>query len=80
MYHQFLNVIAESYDPHTAFFSQDDKERFETALSSEAGSFGLELDENSNGEIEIKRLTPGGAAWRSNKLHKGRYSYRDPSE
>ena len=71
MYHQFLNVIAESYDPHTAFFSQNDKERFETALSTEAGSFGLELDENPNGEIEIKRLTPGGAAWRSNQLHKG---------
>ena len=71
MFHHFLNVIAESYDPHTAFFSQGDKERFETSLSTEAGSFGLELDENSNGEIEIERLTPGGAAWRSNKLHKG---------
>lgn len=71
VFRQFLNVIAESYDPHTAFFSSEDKQSFETSLSREAGSFGIELNENSQGEIQIARLTPGGSAWRSNKLHKG---------
>ncbi|MCX6183416.1 MAG: carboxy terminal-processing peptidase [Bacteroidetes bacterium] len=67
----FLNVLAESYDPHSSHFTPGQKERFEKALSKESYSFGFGLDENSEGEVSIAYLTPGGAAWKNGQIHKG---------
>ncbi|WP_176955905.1 carboxy terminal-processing peptidase [Catalinimonas alkaloidigena] len=67
----FLNAVANQYDPHTAFFSGADKEGFEASLSREAYTFGFEVEEGPNGEIQVAQLMPGGPAWKSNELHKG---------
>ncbi|GAB4412095.1 MAG: carboxy terminal-processing peptidase [Bacteroidia bacterium] len=67
----FLKNLSEQFDPHSAYFSAYEKDRFESSLATEALSFGIELDENRYGDIEIGRLTPGGPAWRSKELHKG---------
>lgn len=67
----FLESIAQSYDPHTSHFTPMQKQRFEKAISKEAYSFGFGLDENSEGEIVIAYLTPGGAAWKNGNIHKG---------
>jgi len=68
---QFFNAIAQSFDPHTSYFSQTEKNNFEASLSSEQDAYGFETDETEIGEIEIVRLLPGGPAWKSNELHKG---------
>jgi carboxyl-terminal processing protease len=67
----YLEAIALTYDPHSSHFTPRQKERFEKALSKEAYSFGFGLDETNDGAIIIAYLTPGGAAWKSGKLHKG---------
>jgi len=67
----FFNSITHQYDPHSDFFSISDKEIFETMLSDENLSFGLEVVENEAGNLEIAALVPGGPAWKSNELHKG---------
>jgi carboxyl-terminal processing protease len=67
----YFNAIATSFDPHTNYFSPREKEVFQSNLSSEGFSFGLDLEENDNGEIYIERLAPGGPAWKSGELHKG---------
>lgn len=67
----FFNALAHQYDPHTDFFSVSDKQLFEEYLSDENLSFGLEVAENKDGELEISSLIPGGPAWKSNVLHKG---------
>jgi carboxyl-terminal processing protease len=67
----YLEAIALTYDPHSSHFTPRQKERFEKALSKEAYSFGFGLDETNNGEIIIAYLTPGGAAWKSGRIHKG---------
>ncbi len=68
---RFLSVMANSFDPHTEFFSDAEKKDFESDITTETFTFGLGIDENRNGEIEITDLIPGGPAWKSNEIHKG---------
>ncbi len=67
----FLDAVATCFDPHSNYFSQSGREDFTSSLATEGMSFGLDLDENDNGEVVIDRLVPGGPAWKSNELHKG---------
>jgi carboxyl-terminal processing protease len=67
----YFNCIASAFDPHTNYFSPEEKEKFQSAISTEAFSFGLELEENHKGQVVIKRMVPGGPAWKSGELHKG---------
>lgn len=71
VFNLYLNSITNSFDPHSAYFSYNEKEQFESSLSTSKFSFGAELDENENGEIFISRLIPGGSAWRSKELKEG---------
>jgi carboxyl-terminal processing protease len=67
----FLNTLTNCYDPHTSFFSADDKQNFETQLSADGLSFGMDIEASENGEIAVSGLAPGGAAWKSSRIHKG---------
>lgn len=67
----FLNAIAHSYDPHTMYFSPEDRQSFEHSLSAKADSYGLELKSDQLNTITIAGLAPGGPAWKSNELHVG---------
>lgn len=67
----YLNTLTGSFDPHTNYFSLNDKEQFESSISKSKISFGADLEQNDNGEIVISRLIPGGPAWRSGELNPG---------
>ncbi|MCD4694827.1 MAG: carboxy terminal-processing peptidase [Bacteroidales bacterium] len=71
IFNLYLNILAGSFDPHTNYFSKNNKEHFDFLLSRNKFSFGVDLDQNKNGDIYIARLVPGGPAWRSNELNKG---------
>lgn len=66
----FFGSITYCFDPHSVYMSKTDWENFESSLSKEAFSFGMDLDENEAGDVYIARLVPGGPAWKSNELHK----------
>lgn len=66
----YLDAIASEFDPHTNYFSQEGKEEFQSALSSNGLSFGIDFDENQKGQVVIQHLEPGGPAWKSGELHK----------
>ncbi|HEV8283998.1 MAG TPA: carboxy terminal-processing peptidase [Chitinophagaceae bacterium] len=66
----YFNAIATSFDPHTMYFSPEEKEDFQSSLSSEQFSLGFTVDETNDGKIMITRLIPGGPAWKSGELHK----------
>jgi carboxyl-terminal processing protease len=68
---QYLNEIATCFDPHTNYFSPEGKEAFQSALSTEGLSYGVEFDEDDKGNIVIDHLVPGGPAWKTGELHKG---------
>jgi carboxyl-terminal processing protease len=71
VYHAYLNAIAAGFDPHTNYFSNEGKEKFESGISAEVLSFGVELDRTETGEIIIENLVPGGSAWKSGDLNEG---------
>lgn len=65
----YLAAIASAFDPHTAFFSPDEKADFESSLSTEQASFGFSVGDK-DGKLIIEHLLPGGPAWKSGELHR----------
>ena len=65
----YFNTVAASFDPHTTFFSADEKEDFQASLSTENKSFGFVVDDKEN-KVIIQHLIPGGPAWKSGELHR----------
>lgn len=68
---EFLNAMTLRYDPHSSYFSSEEKEDLEVELSSEVSVFGIQFIENDDFEIEITDVTPGSSAWNSNMIFKG---------
>lgn len=68
---EFLNAMTLRYDPHSSYFSPEEKEDMEVELSSEVSVFGIQFVENDDFEIEITDVTPGSSAWNSNMIFKG---------
>ncbi|MBI5540508.1 MAG: PDZ domain-containing protein [Bacteroidia bacterium] len=67
----YMNAFATCFDPHTFFFTPNDKKNFESAISPNSLSFGFTIKETTDYEIEIASLIPGGPAWKSNLIHTG---------
>jgi carboxyl-terminal processing protease len=67
----YLTSIANTFDPHTNYFSNDEKESFDGSLSNENLSFGFDLDRNERGQLKVASVVPGGAAWNSNRINEG---------
>lgn len=64
----YLNAVAIVFDPHTEFFSPEEKQNFQASLSTEDKSFGFITGEKE-GKVIIQHLIPGGPAWKSGELH-----------
>jgi carboxyl-terminal processing protease len=67
----YLNAITYAYDPHTLYLSQNEYEDYKGGTSREVFSFGLQVDENEIGEIEVSQVVPGSPAWKCNEINKG---------
>ncbi|MBI1783204.1 MAG: PDZ domain-containing protein [Sphingobacteriales bacterium] len=67
----YCESIATCYDPHTSYFTADNKENFESQLGNNPWLFGFSLDEDEDGDAEIKNLVPGSPAYQSGLLNKG---------
>ncbi|HEV2480015.1 MAG TPA: S41 family peptidase [Puia sp.] len=80
----YCQALAVCYDPHTAYFSPDEKAAFETDLGNKPLSFGLTLDEDDDGHAVVGHLEPGGPAFQSGALSEGdkitavRWESKDP--
>ena len=66
----FLNSIVERFDPHTFYFSPDDKEKFDVSMSGSFQGIGARL-QKKNDVIEVSELISGGPAWRGKELEAG---------
>ena len=67
----FMNAVAYAFDPHTMYFKPDTKDLFESMVSKESYSYGIEVYRNQAGKIEVYRIVPGSIAWNSNSIHEG---------
>jgi carboxyl-terminal processing protease len=68
---KLLEIVAQSFDPHTTYFTKSRAEEFKASLSTEVFAFGFSLFENERGEPVIMTVEPGSPAWKSNDLHEG---------
>ena len=80
----YCQSLAECYDPHTAYFSPDEKASFESELGNKPLSYGLSLSEDEDGHAQVSHLEPGGPAFQSGSLSEGdkivtvRWDGKDP--
>lgn len=66
----YLNAIAERFDPHTFYFSPDNKEKFDISMSGKFEGIGARLQKKDN-QVEVSELISGGPAWRGKELEAG---------
>ncbi len=66
----FLNSIVEQFDPHTFYFSPDDKDKFDISMSGKFEGIGARL-QKKNDAVEVSELISGGPAWRGKELEAG---------
>ncbi len=66
----YINAIVTQYDPHTYYFSPEDKEKFDVSMSGKFEGIGARLQKKSEG-IEVSELISGGPAWRGKLLEQG---------
>lgn len=67
---KYFEAFVHLFDPHSAYFTKDSWASFFTSLSSDDFVFGLAVEENTAGALEVASIMPGGPAWKSNELHK----------
>lgn len=68
---KLMNAIASSYDPHTEFYPASEKQSFQDRLTTDAYSFGFLLEDDPMGNVTIRRIIPGSAAWDMKRLNEG---------
>lgn len=66
----YINSIMSRFDPHTAYFAPEDKERFDVSMSGKLEGIGARL-QKKNDYTEISELISGGPAWRGKQLEAG---------
>ena len=67
-FEQFYSVFCTYFDPHTNYFSKNEKTKFLSSLSSDNFTFGLDFVINDKNQILIADLTPGGPAYFSDEI------------
>ena len=67
----YAEVFANCFDPHTEYMPKEEKEAFESELSTEGYYFGFSLEQNEANQVLIARVMPGSPAWKSGDLNSG---------
>lgn len=63
----YVNTILEQFDPHTNYFSPDNKEKFDESMSGSMEGIGAQLTKKDD-YVKITRIIPGGPAWKQKEL------------
>ncbi len=66
----YINALAESYDPHTQYFSPRVSENFDIQMSLSLEGIGAML-QSEDGYTKVKRLVPAGPAEKGGQLKAG---------
>lgn len=66
----YMNAFAESYDPHTSYFSPKTSENFKISMSQSLEGIGARL-QMENDYVKVMEIIAGGPAFKSKLLHSG---------
>lgn len=64
----YMNAIAESYDPHSNYFSPKTSDRFQQNMSLSLEGIGARL-QTDNDFTKVVEILPGGPAMKSDLIH-----------
>ncbi len=67
---QYLNTIVEEFDPHTFYFTPDNKEKFDIGISGKFEGIGARLQKKPEG-ARIVEIISGGPIWHAQSLEVG---------
>jgi carboxyl-terminal processing protease len=67
----YCQSLAECYDPHTAYFSPDEKADFESELGNKSQSYGLTLHRDDDDHAVVGHLDPGSPAYQVGTVNEG---------
>lgn len=67
----FCVSVAKCYDPHTLYLPKDDKEEFDEGVGQTPLRFGLQVNEDENGNVFIDQVQPGSTAYKSGVINAG---------
>lgn len=66
----YMNAYTEVFDPHTNYFSPQDKEDFDVNFKGKVIGIGATIQE-SKGKIKVGTLVVGAPAWKSKQISEG---------
>jgi carboxyl-terminal processing protease len=66
----FCKALANSFDPHTDYFTKEEMKDFDMELSKKKFSWGFGIGQDKFGQAVVQSIVPGGPAWKSNAIHK----------
>ncbi|WP_094745877.1 carboxy terminal-processing peptidase [Vaginella massiliensis] len=66
----YMNSFTVQYDPHTVYFSPQDKEDLDISMSGQLEGIGAQL-QDKKGYATIASLVVGGPAWKDGRLQVG---------
>lgn len=66
----YLNSIAEEFDPHTSYFDPSVKKRFDISMSGKIEGIGARL-QKKNDYTKVAEIISGGPAWKEGELEVG---------
>lgn len=66
----YVNAFTEKYDPHTSYFSPQDKDDFDVNISGQLEGIGARL-QDKKGYATIMEIVIGGPAWKDGQLEVG---------
>lgn len=66
----YMNAYTEVFDPHTNYFSPQDKEDFDVNFKGTVIGIGATIQE-SKGKIKVGTLVVGAPAWKSKQISEG---------
>lgn len=64
----FFNAVAMAHDPHSMYIPAQEKDSYDQELNAVKMSYGIDVDENENGEFYVLDVIPGSAAWYSGSI------------
>jgi carboxyl-terminal processing protease len=70
-YNLFFSTFCSYFDPHSTYFSYNDKASFMSSIATENYSLGLYVSQNDKEEIVVEEIVPGGPAFKTQKITKG---------
>jgi len=67
----FYNAYCAYFDPHTEYFSANEKASFFSTLSSDNMTFGMYLSLNDKEDMVVDDIIPASSAYETHKIDKG---------